>query len=191
MADEDEHDEANPESDWRQQNALALERLINDWKEAAPDFALDQNRLWELKRLLHRFSEQEIHAAMFLSVEIYVYRRQQTYGEAWERIGGVCYNSRNDQENPEQATFRHWRNLLRSRFGARGSNDDDYSDELAFEHLDLAERRGIELKSLEGIIRNAPTFSHFTRSIIERVRASNPWRHEDDEDDEDNEASVN
>ena len=170
MADEDAHDEATPEADWRQQNALALERLINDWKEAAPDFALDQNRLWELKRLLHRFSEQEIHAAMFLSVEIYVYRRQQTYEDAWERVGGVCYNSRNDQENPEQATFRHWRNLLRRRFGARGSNDEDYSDELAFEHLDLAERRGIELKSLEGMIRNAPTFSHFTCSIIERVR---------------------
>jgi hypothetical protein len=105
MADEDADDEANPEADWRQHNALAFERLINDWKEAAPDCALDQNRLWDLKRLLHRFSEQEIQAAMFPSVEIYVYRRKQTYAEAWERIGGICYNSRNDQENPNKRLF--------------------------------------------------------------------------------------
>jgi hypothetical protein len=102
MTDEDAQNEEKPEPDWRKNNALALERLIGDWKEAAPDFELDQNRLLELKRILHRFSEQEISAAMFLSVEIYVYRREQTYAEAWKHIGGICYNSRKTRRIPNK-----------------------------------------------------------------------------------------
>lgn len=171
MNDKEEIEAETAENDWRSQAANELERLCSDWKEAAPDFELDEARIRQLKILLRRFSEKEVSDAIFIAVENYVYKYKQSYAEAWERIGGVCYNRRNDEENPEQAIFRHLRNILRSRFGVRGSDDDNYSNELAFEYLDLAERRGTELKSLEGMIRNAPTFMHFTTSIIRRVRA--------------------
>lgn len=147
-----------------------LNNLHEEWEEIAPDFLLDRGSQILLRSLLGRFSYEEVSAAMSISVSHYVYRQEKSASEAWEAVGGICYNRRQEKEKPEVTLFQHLRSILRKRFGVHGADDEKYSDECAFDNLDLALRRGIDLTTLEIPVRYAPTFQHFEHTIIERVR---------------------
>jgi hypothetical protein len=145
------------------------------WRALAPSHELSVENAAQLHRYSLRFDHAIVKLAVANAIDYYLYSRKETVDFTVQKIGGICYSLRLEEENPELALFRRLCFIIRKRLKIAPMDEiyqepgDKECDEI-IELLELAQRRGVPLKELEIAARTSKSIGHFNTAVIEHVR---------------------
>lgn len=139
--------------DWKK-GLLALDdqivQEISDfWSSLVRGYSLNDNGLKSLRKLLKKFSVEEIMDAIRIAVDQYLeYEKDneqplhKSVELAWDKIGGICTIKRREKDRPYLDDLRYIRGILRNRLR--------YVDEgYALELMEQAAVLGATIESLK------------------------------------------
>lgn len=97
-----------------------IDRLSTIWTECVSGYALNEDGIRSLKRLVKTYSIDEIISAMRKSADQYVKFASgvpiaQSVEAAWSKVGGICRLSRIESDNPNLKRLYYIRGILRNR----------------------------------------------------------------------------
>lgn len=149
-----------------------VNKLKNYWENLAPGFTFNKTGLSNLKKLIKKFSFEELLKAMDIAANQYLeWDDKVVTSESWEiafsKIGAIITIERQSEENPDLKDFYYIRGILRNRIS--------YHDpQKTLLWLEAARSWGAtidELKVIACTTKNWTTFSRDIDSIIERYKA--------------------
>jgi len=101
-------------------NDQVINQLADYWSEQVPGYRLNENGLKGLKKLKRKFEIDEIMDAMKIAAEQYLdyedgVPTEDSVGQAWKKVGGICNVKRQEEEKPYIKRLFYIRGILRNR----------------------------------------------------------------------------
>jgi hypothetical protein len=124
-----------------------LSLLIDFWYELTKGFSLHKTEQLELKKLIKKYTSEEIISAMKISSNKYFEIIDGEYStgsimDGWEKIPGICYNEQLKIKNPDLHKTKHIVNKMKRYY--------DYVDNTkAMQLLNKANNLGCTLEKLD------------------------------------------
>jgi len=143
----------------REQDEQTVQEISKFWSTLVPNSSLSENGIQYVRKLINKFSLEEILVAMRISVIQYL-DYEEDNGEpthesielAIDKIGGICVTRRREKERPHWKELLYIRGILRNRFS--------YVDEVcALELLERAVNLGATIESLRKFAKTAKRWS--------------------------------
>lgn len=152
-----------------------LEQLCNFWQSLVPPFGLSKHGELEVKKLLKKFSINEVIAAMRTSVDQYVEYAdgkptQESVSFAFDYVSRICSVTKAEEKKPYLRDLFYIRGILRKRISY-------VNDRLALQLLESAYLLGTDkeyLKSLACTVRNWTEWRSEMEDLAEQERVSSP-----------------
>lgn len=104
---------------------VTVQQVADFWARLVSPYRLTDIGLTTLRKLLKRYSVDEVVTAMNTSVAQYVGHKQQdgavsptvqSVGHAWEMVGPICAANRRNKDKPWMQKLYYARGILRNRF---------------------------------------------------------------------------
>jgi flagellar biosynthesis regulator FlaF len=148
----------------------AIDYLCNVWSELALGYNLNENGIRKLKKLLRRFSLEEIVTAVEIAAEHYL--RYDKDGKpihesvelAWQKTAGICHNRRREKENPELNEIYHLRAIAIKRHGY-------FNNSYGINLLEKAREIGITAEKIKSLIFKNSSWSGFKEDLEDIINA--------------------
>jgi len=152
----------------RQERDRLLDHIIESWNSRTPGWIVSKQGYRIFRRLLRDFTLPEIENAMDIAADSYLEYNEQglctrsSVAVAQSKLYGICWNTRQDKQNPTEAQLRRIRGYLRKR-GFRLNEID------ALELLIDAHKRGISLDRLRKWARNASCWTDWVNGMFRMI----------------------
>lgn len=154
---------------WQKELRSIKTTLVDDlkdyWEELAPGFAITENGLKRIKKLLNEFGYEEIIKAMEASADGYLIFNndsemvtEKSWETAFSKIGGIAMVQKETKENPELKELFYIRGILRNRIRY-------YDAGLSISLLKSARNIGVEIDDLKQLALTAYDMDEFEDGI--------------------------
>ncbi len=154
---------------------VVVDKLVDFWHQFIPGYRLNEYGVSEIKRMVRRFSMNEIMQAMRIAAHTYIVSKDDVIdhnstSHAFKKIAGICYNRKLAAENPVRSEVRRLRATLSKRFA--------YVNEGVAESLMMrALECGATIEALALLIKDSRNWSQW-RDTIEGYIAGSEYRQE-------------
>lgn len=154
-------------------DADLLSKLGNVWKELVPGFSINDAGLLSIKKLLKRFSLEEVLTAMRAAAESYLVMKNgvptpASVELAFSKIGGICKLTLEEKEDPDVKKLYYIRGIIRKKFS--------YCDEnKAIQILKEMRGEGLSIEELQQCAIDSRSWSQWRKqmsAIIEERAAA-------------------
>lgn len=131
-------------------DSMSVDRLCEYWCDLVTGITVSVAGKNTLSNLVKKFPIDEIIESMKIALDAYVKYDKNgdpsmpTVEYAFNKLGGILYNRRNDNKNPELSELRHIRNILLKRL-------DTFSDRLYYTYSNMLIKAGLNIINLREI----------------------------------------
>lgn len=88
---------------------------VDDIFIASTDWQMSENGRKKIKKLIKEFTLTEVLDATETAIETYYDGSQESWGEAFNKISGICYVRRHQQDNPQIYYFNYTVKALKNK----------------------------------------------------------------------------
>ncbi len=147
---------------------VELEKATNFWIELTPGFKLATSGIDVLKKELNKYGLAEILASMRISAEQYLFDADHemtidSASYAFEMIGRIARNRKNDKEKPYLKDFYYVRGILRNR-----KIDTDYD---FMTYMEKAFKLGAGIEELKEIAKRVNSYYQWRREMVYAIES--------------------
>lgn len=145
-----------------------ISKICSYWQELSPGNMVSDSGRSKLKKLVRKFTLQEIINAMNIACEQYLeYRSDGTVTNescnlAFNKIGGICYFNNQENTSPSIREIYYIRGILRNRLGYFNNGE-------LFERLKIAISWGVSVDTLKSIACKTRSWSAFRDDVYEET----------------------
>ena len=148
-----------------------IENIASYWSDQTSGYWLKQRGINDIKKLLRKFTVNEILSAIRKSTEQYLRWEDDTPTHesveiAWKRVGGICKMAQIDKENPNLRRLYYIRGILRNRFNY-------VKESQVMPLLKESIALGASLDSLEDFAKNAKHWTHWRNGMEDFINDNN------------------
>jgi len=141
-----------------------VERLCDYWRSRTPGWSLNESGRQTIRRLLAKFSADEVVEAMNIAAEAYLVLVDGTATEgsvdtAWKKVGGICHVRSKAQEKPYLKDLYYIRGILRRRVYVNES--------VVMKLLEDAVVAGVDPEALKSLAKQCRNWSEFRDEVQE------------------------
>jgi hypothetical protein len=147
-------------------DSMSVDKLCDYWCDIVSGITVSVSGKNTLTNLVKKFPIDEIIESMKIAHDYYV--KYDKHGDpsmptveyAFNKLGGILYNRRNDKKNPELSELRHIRNILIKRFHT-------FSDHTYYTYSNMLLKTGFSIITLRDIAESASctTWKEWTRRM--------------------------
>jgi hypothetical protein len=152
-----------------------IKRIQSYWAKLTPGYNLTASGISELKKLLQKYSIEEVLSAMQKASMSYIQWNngsptKESVNIAWSKVAGICSLSQADFEDPDLKEFFYIRGIIRNRLTY-------YVPHLTIDWLRAARSWGASISELKDIALRVNSWTHFSAeidNIIAEYKSINP-----------------
>lgn len=141
-----------------------LKKVCNFWNNLTRGWYLNENGTSTVRKILKKHGLSAIMEAMRISAETYLKTGEdgkitnESWNQAFSRIGGICTNKEREKDDPEEGRLYYVRGIIRKRFS--------YCDEsTAIMLLKKAYDAGVRVTTLEKHAKQSRNWSLWKRDV--------------------------
>jgi hypothetical protein len=166
--------------DWRTELSKvkddATRKMSEFWSELVPGYSLNDVGLNNLKKLIKKFSYQEVIDAMEVATTQYIEFvdnkiTKDSVELAFSKIGGICTIKRQEAENPHISDLYYIRGILRNRLNY-------CDDQKSLRLLQSAVDNGASIDSLKQFASTVKNWTNFQNGIFEFIEQQEKEKNE-------------
>jgi hypothetical protein len=138
--------------------------LAGYWGELVQPYNLTEHGRTTLKQYIRKFGIDETMIAMKIATETYLQLDKQgiptqdSVNEAWQKVGGICFNRKRDRESPHMSQIYRLLGIMEKSLSYVKWN-------MAMQLLHRAIKLGADIDDLEVLARTAGTWTNWYDEI--------------------------
>jgi hypothetical protein len=147
---------------------IELDKAVEFWDELTPGFSLTDPGIALLKRELKKYGIAETLTSMRICADQYLYDSKHeitaaTVSNAFEMIGRIAKNRKNDKEKPYLKDFYYVKGILRNR-----KIDTDYD---FMTYMERAYKAGVGIEELKEIAKRVNSYYQWRREMVYAIES--------------------
>jgi hypothetical protein len=151
-------------------NALVT-RVSDFWSEKATGYSLSEYGIKTLRNLLRKYRLEDVMNAICMATDRYLKMDKDgkythdSINDAWNKVGGICYNTKLKKDDPQKARIFYIRGILKNRLNYM-------YDKTYFVVVNGLLSRGISVEQIEQISRQAYNWTEW-QNLAEALQPIN------------------